>query len=100
MGEVARVAEDRYYSAEAVAAMIGNMRLVLDPGREYSPAQLRDVLGISRKYLIPFLEFCDRRGVTERTGTGRVLRSVAERGEKDVLQRTEVMPGKLDTLSL
>lgn len=77
MGEVERVADDRYYSAQALAAMVGNMRSALDPGREFTPAQLKDVLGISRKYLIPFLEFCDRKGVTERTGAGRVLRSVA-----------------------
>jgi selenocysteine-specific elongation SelB-like protein len=30
------------------------------------------VLGLSRKYLIPFLEFCDRKRVTERRATGRV----------------------------
>jgi len=43
------------------------------PGREYSPAELRDVIGLSRKFLIPFLEYCDRHGVTERRPTGRVL---------------------------
>jgi hypothetical protein len=40
--------------------------------REYSPSELREVLGLSRKYLIPFLEFCDRKLVTERRATGRV----------------------------
>jgi selenocysteine-specific elongation factor len=40
--------------------------------REYSPAELRDVLGLSRKYLIPFLEYCDRKRITERRATGRV----------------------------
>jgi hypothetical protein len=42
---------------------------------EYGPSQLRDVLGFSRKYLIPFLEYCDRAGVTERRGDGRALRN-------------------------
>jgi len=42
-------------------------------GREYTPGELRDVIGLSRKYLIPFLEYCDRRGITERRSTGRVL---------------------------
>jgi selenocysteine-specific elongation SelB-like protein len=41
-------------------------------GREYSPAELREMLGLSRKYLIPFLEFCDRKRITERRATGRV----------------------------
>ena len=99
-GEVVRVADDRYYSTGSLESMVGSLRRALEPGRSYSPAELKDVLGFSRKYLIPFLEFCDRRGVTERSGAGRVLRRVDQRGEKDVLQRTEVMPGKLDTLSL
>jgi hypothetical protein len=43
------------------------------PGREYSPTEMRDVLGVSRKFLIPFLEFCDRQRITERRTTGRVL---------------------------
>jgi hypothetical protein len=31
------------------------------PGQVYVPATA-DFLGVSRKYLIPFLEYCDRRG--------------------------------------
>jgi selenocysteine-specific elongation factor len=42
-------------------------------GRVYTPAELRDVLGVSRKYLIPFLEYCDRQRITERLEGGRVL---------------------------
>jgi hypothetical protein len=45
----------------------------MEPARIYSPAELRDVLGVSRKYLIPFLEYCDRRQITERRADGRVL---------------------------
>lgn len=73
-GELDRVSEDRYYSRDAVEKMVFSLRSSLEVGRKYSPAELREVLGISRKYLIPFLEFCDRRGVTERMETGRVLR--------------------------
>ena len=40
-------------------------------GQEYSPGELRDVVGVSRKYLIPLLEFLDRRQLTERTSSGR-----------------------------
>ena len=55
--------------------MIGVLREQLEPGKVYVPAQLRVVLDLSRKYLIPFLEFCDRKGITERRGEGRVLRA-------------------------
>ena len=73
-GEVERVAEDRYYSRGALEQMIGSLRSSLEAGRRYNPSEMREVLGVSRKYLIPFLEFCDRRGVTERSEAGRVLR--------------------------
>lgn len=75
MGELQRVAEDRYYSAGAVSGMIQRLRTELETGRIYSPGELREVLGVSRKYLIPFLEFCDRSGVTERREKGREIRS-------------------------
>jgi selenocysteine-specific elongation factor len=73
-GRIVQVETDRYYDRSAVDALIAKLRGELEPGRVYVPAQLRDVLGFSRKYLIPFLEFCDRSGVTERRGEGRVLR--------------------------
>lgn len=70
---VVQVEADRFYHATAVSALIGRLRRSMEAGREYSPADLRDSLGISRKFLIPFLEFCDRQRVTERRGTGRAL---------------------------
>jgi selenocysteine-specific elongation factor len=72
-GELVKVSDDRYYAPEAVEAMVGKLRSTLEPGRFYAPAELREVLGVSRKYLIPFLEFCDVSGITERRTEGRVL---------------------------
>lgn len=74
-GDVERVADDRYYGREAVAGMVEALRTSLQPGRVYSPSELKEVLGVSRKYLIPFLEFCDRKGVTERRDQGRAVRT-------------------------
>lgn len=73
-GRIVKVEADRYYDRGTLDAMIVRLKTNLVPGRVYVPAQLRDVLGTSRKYLIPFLEFCDRNGITERRGEGRVLR--------------------------
>ena len=73
-GRIVQVETDRYYDRSALEAMIARLREALVPGTVYVPAQLRDVLGFSRKFLIPFLEFCDRNGVTERRGDGRTLR--------------------------
>ncbi|MFL5503881.1 MAG: selenocysteine-specific translation elongation factor [Gemmatimonadaceae bacterium] len=76
-GRVVQVETDRYYDRSVLEVMIARLRNKLLPGKMYAPGQLRDVLGSSRKYLIPFLEFCDRTGVTERTGEGRILRETA-----------------------
>ncbi|HMF99753.1 MAG TPA: selenocysteine-specific translation elongation factor [Gemmatimonadaceae bacterium] len=76
-GRIVQVETDRYYDRGTLDSMIGRLKSALVPGQQYVPAQLRDVLGSSRKYLIPFLEFCDRTGVTERRGEGRVLRQTS-----------------------
>ena len=73
-GRIVQVERDRYYDRMALDTMIAQLKETLKPGQVYAPAQLRDVLGSSRKFLIPFLEFCDRRGITERRGDGRVLK--------------------------
>lgn len=72
-GQLVRISDDRYYSPGAVETMVGKLRSTLEPRRIYTPAELREVLGVSRKYLIPFLEFCDVTGITERRAEGRVL---------------------------
>jgi selenocysteine-specific elongation factor len=76
-GRIVQVEADRYYDRSAVDTLIAKLRAGLAPGRVYAPAQLRDLLGFSRKYLIPFLEFCDRIGVTERRGEGRTIRQTS-----------------------
>ncbi len=76
-GRILQVETDRFYDRDALDRMIARLRAELVPGQVYVPAQLRDMLGISRKYLIPFLEFCDRKGVTERRGEGRILRETS-----------------------
>jgi selenocysteine-specific elongation factor len=72
-GSVERVSDDRYYGRDAVQVMVKALRTNMQHGRAYSPAELKDVLGVSRKYLIPFLEFCDRKGITRRTDRGRMV---------------------------
>jgi selenocysteine-specific elongation factor len=60
----------------ASAAAIGRLRaalLELGAQGDISPAAVRDRLGVSRKYLIPLLEWADRQGLTRRVGDVRVL---------------------------
>ncbi|HEX7123705.1 MAG TPA: selenocysteine-specific translation elongation factor [Gemmatimonadaceae bacterium] len=72
-GLVVAVEPDRYFAVEAVQELVAALRGGMTKGREYSPSELRDVLGLSRKFLIPFLEYCDRQRITERRSSGRVL---------------------------
>jgi len=69
---VVGVESGRFYAAEEVERLVTRLRDGMTESREYSPSELREVLGLSRKYLIPFLEFCDRKRITERRVTGRV----------------------------
>jgi selenocysteine-specific elongation factor len=71
-GLVVAVEPARFYATEAVDRLVTRLRGGMTEGKEYSPSELRDVLGLSRKYLIPFLEYCDRKRITERRATGRV----------------------------
>jgi selenocysteine-specific elongation factor len=71
-GIVTQVEEDRYYLTAALTALVDTLRAGMLTGRVYSPAELREITGLSRKYLIPFLEHCDRRGITTRQDSGRI----------------------------
>ena len=72
-GRVEAVERDRYYTREALEQFTSVLH---DMGREgpIVPAAVRDRLGITRKYLIPLLEWADGRGITVREGEGRRLR--------------------------
>ena len=76
-GLVVQVESERYYAASATQALVDQLRKGMEPGREYSPAEHRDIIGLSRKFLIPFLEFCDRQSITERRPGGRVLHGIS-----------------------
>ena len=72
-GLVVAVEPDRFYAREVVTGLVELLRKGMSRGREYGPSELREIVGLSRKYLIPFLEYCDRERITERRTTGRVL---------------------------
>jgi selenocysteine-specific elongation factor len=72
-GEVVQVATDRYFSTQAVAELTGVVTSALAGGGALTTSELREKTGLTRKFVIPFLEFCDRIGVTARRGDVRVL---------------------------
>ena len=71
---VEAVERDRYYSRTALEAF---SRAVVEAGTsgEVTVGRLRETLGLSRKFLIPLLEWSDRQGLTVRSGDTRRLRA-------------------------
>ncbi len=64
---------ERFAAKGALAEFRAALEAALAELGSATPAELRDRLGLTRKYLIPLLEWADRRGVTRRAGDARVL---------------------------
>jgi selenocysteine-specific elongation factor len=76
-GLVVGVGKERYYEAAALRGERDRIVTALADLGAATPAELRTRLGRSRKWLIPFLEWCDTQGITLRKGDTRVLGSGA-----------------------
>jgi selenocysteine-specific elongation factor len=75
-GKLVAVESNRLYSPESVAELTRRLRAGMASGADYGPAELRESLGLTRKFLIPFLEYCDREGYTVRNDLGRRRRGM------------------------
>ena len=73
-GQVVAVERDRYYAATQLADFVRVLR-ELGAGAPITPQAIRERLGLSRKFVIPLLEWADREGVTVRVGDSRRLGS-------------------------
>jgi selenocysteine-specific elongation factor len=71
-GRVIAVERNRYFSPRALSEFLELVRELAGAG-SLTPVTLRERTGLSRKFLIPLLEYSDRVGVTRRVGDGRVL---------------------------
>jgi selenocysteine-specific elongation factor len=72
-GGVEQVDQERYATKPALEEFRHALEVTLQELGRATPAQLRDRTGLTRKYLIPLLEWADRRGITKRQGDARVL---------------------------
>jgi selenocysteine-specific elongation factor len=73
-GQVEAVERDRYYAREALDQFTTVLNDLGQQG-EIIPGAVRERLGLTRKYLIPLLEWADGKGITVRVGEGRRLKS-------------------------
>ncbi len=70
-GLLIRVAVDLVYLPEQIETIEGS--LVQLP-EEFTVAEFRDLMGITRRHAVPLLEWLDARGLTARSGDIRVVR--------------------------
>jgi selenocysteine-specific elongation factor len=72
-GRLVRVSPELYFSKSAIDDIEGKLRSAIGPDG-ITVSQFRDVVGTSRKYALPLLEYFDRKRVTVRIGDVRKLR--------------------------
>jgi selenocysteine-specific elongation factor len=74
-GVLQRVGEGRLVHREALTALAAALRARFAPGERIDVGAVKDMTGLSRKFVIPLLEYLDRERVTRRAGGDRVLAS-------------------------
>ena len=73
-GEIFRVSDELYFHKAAIEELKGRLVEHLKTHKEITTQAFKDLVGQSRKYVIPLSEFFDREKVTLRVGDKRVLR--------------------------
>ena len=74
-GRIVKVKEDLYFHVDAVKGLKEKLVDFLETNGEMTTPQFKDIAGVSRKYLIPLIEYFDATNVTIRVGDIRKLRS-------------------------
>jgi selenocysteine-specific elongation factor len=77
-GALVKVGDDLYRGAQ-IARIRALVETYLRAHEQMTAAQFRDLIGTSRKFAVPLLEWLDAHGVTIRTGDYRTLRASSNR---------------------
>jgi selenocysteine-specific elongation factor len=72
-GKLVKVGDDLYRDSQ-IAGIRARVEAHLNENGRMTAADFRDLIGTSRKYAVPLLEWLDARGVTIRNGDFRTLR--------------------------
>src|SRR5262249_59148233 len=72
-GYLARVTDDIYLHTDVEVDMRRRITERLQQGAGLTVAEIRDILGTTRKYAVPLCEYLDRIGMTRREGDLRFL---------------------------
>jgi len=79
-GILIKINEDIYYHKQFIDTLRKDYKEFLLKNRESTPATFREMTGLSRKYIIPLMEYFDKTKLTIRVGDHRVLREKKENG--------------------
>jgi selenocysteine-specific elongation factor len=74
-GMIVKAKEDLYFYADAVKDLQQKLVEYLKSHGEISTPEFKEMTGVSRKYLIPLIEYFDTQNVTIRIGDIRKLRA-------------------------
>ena len=74
-GKVVKVKGDLYFHSDVIEDLKKKVRSYLSEKKEMTPSEFKSVLDLSRKYMIPLLEYLDEIKVTIRAGDKRILRN-------------------------
>ncbi|WP_419784872.1 selenocysteine-specific translation elongation factor [Pseudodesulfovibrio sp.] len=73
-GELVRIKDDMYYHAAALSDIKERMLAFFAENEAMTAPDFKEITGLSRKYLIPVLEYFDKEKITVRVGDARHLR--------------------------
>ncbi|GBC63121.1 selenocysteine-specific translation elongation f actor [Desulfonema ishimotonii] len=73
-GQIVKVKEDLYFHTDVVDKLKRAVVDFLRRSEEMSTPQFKEIAGVSRKYLIPLIEYFDSQNITIRVGDVRKLR--------------------------
>ena len=73
-GRVVRLNDDTAFARSAYEDAVQRLRVHLGEHKTLTVAAARDVLGSSRRYVLPLLEWLDSQKITRRVGDDRILR--------------------------
>ena len=72
-GRAVKIDRDLYYDAAVFNKLVEAVRAHIEAKGGSLATDLKDAMGVSRKYAIPVLEALDDRGITKRDGDLRTL---------------------------
>lgn len=80
---------DELYRGTQIAQIRARVEQFLRTNKQMTMAQFRDLIGTSRKYAVPLLEWFDSRGITVRSGDYRMLRAKPAPGNASEIANTK-----------